>query len=616
MAFGLLVAASGLPGASNAYGATTVAPSEAGNVVRDDAVTITVSEGAFNFTRSLATSNFTRQSPLGLTSSCKGDNPAGTNNSPRSLLTVTGPGSVGVILSGTSPARDTSIAGALASPSYPVLNPQPAPGNSNYRGDVPPTSSVPSRGWSAPLSLVGRPAGTYTITTTTQNMVKTGSAACTIGTPVSNGSGGFTNAAPTLGPVVETSTFVYRPWQHSFVDVFGGGSVKMNVVPAELRQTVSGQSGAIISGGQSYFALPAGSFVSLPPDPSTCVADPAGCVPVVATECIPSAGCVPRIVIVNYEDTTQKILGFFDLETKAFISVSTVGTTTRVMASLGTAQDALYRDLLSQLGAAAAEQGIDLARLLATTVRVSDGTNLLRLSLLNGLQLSTAAGPAGVQIESDATVQAGIILNIYAKLGGTCTATAGDSDPSSAAPDRYTHSGDAGYTVQRSDYLPEVPRVGPLGALVGGPVYHITGDFVGAGSTIVNTGAAVIGLDSAAGEPNGYPVWVQPFVSSPMHVTSARTMDFLGTATWSASETPIPILGCLTVDFLLGAGVALYNNPLPVGFGSIGLWDPAAPEVAALIAQINSAVAGAVNQVASDPTVASTLEQVVALLPV
>lgn len=275
---GLLAGALGLSSLAGAHAATTISPVEPGNVVRDDSVSISVNPGAFTFTRSSATAVFTRQSPL-LGGSCKGDNPAGTNNSPRSMVAVTGPGTVGVVLSATSPARDTSIAGALASPPYPVLSPQPAPGNSNYLGDVPPTATVPSRGWSATLNLAGRPAGIYSITTTTQNMVKTGTAACMIGTAVSNGSGGFTNAAPVLGPVTGTSTFEYRPWQHRFVDVFGGGTVKLNVTPAELRQTVGGQSGAIIPGNQTFYAMPDGSAVALPADPAGCAGNPAACLP-------------------------------------------------------------------------------------------------------------------------------------------------------------------------------------------------------------------------------------------------------------------------------------------------------------------------------------------------
>jgi hypothetical protein len=131
----------------------------------------------------------------------------------------------------------------------------------------------------------------------------------------------------------------------------------------------------------------------------------------------------------------------------------------------------------------------------------------------------------------------------------------------------------------------------------------------------VNTASAVIGVDTAADEPNGLPVWIQPFISTPSHVTNPRTMDFLGTATWSASETPIGTIGCTTIDFMLGAGVALYNNPLPIGFGTLPIWDPTSPEVAALIDQIDAAVQALVDGVTSDPTVAALLEQITGQLP-
>ena len=98
-------------------------------------------------------------------------------------------------------------------------------------------------------------------------------------------------------------------------------------------------------------------------------------------------------------------------------------------------------------------------------------------------------------------------------------------------------------------------------------------------------------------------------------MTAAREMDFLGTATWSASETNLGALGCLTVDFMLGAGVALYNNPLPVGFGTLPIWDPQNPAVADLMAQINAAIQGVADQVGSNPTVNDVLQQILDALP-
>jgi hypothetical protein len=204
---------------------------------------------------------------------------------------------------------------------------------------------------------------------------------------------------------------------------------------------------------------------------------------------------------------------------------------------------------------------------------------------------------------------------VYSSLRLSGPACVASSASSSTAPMRYTRGEDNGYTVERSDWLPSVPAAGPLGAIAGGPVYHITGKFDGATKPLVNESAAVIGVDTAADEPNGYPAWVSPFVSG-LHMTSARTMDFLGTATWSASESPVAGLGCMVVDFMLGTGVAVYNNPLPVGLGTLtsGLMTPN-PQAAELIGQINDAVTGVVDKVASDPTVDALLGQVLGLLP-
>ena len=610
--------------AMTAGAATVVSPTEPGTppFTRSDTVTFTVNPVAALWTRSLSTSNFTRA--LILTASCVGDNPAGTNNSPRTTVKVTGPGGE-VITDKTSPVLNRALIGG-ASAGYPELNPQPAPSNTNSRGGSygsttpgAPAASNLTRPWVVTADLAGKPAGIYTVTTTTQNMVKTGLGACTVGTPNQTSDTTFGNQV-TLGPIVETSTFEYRPWQHSFNDLFGAGNVKMNVTPPEFQQTIGTQSGAVHSDPtrMQFYAVPSGDFVALPSDPSACGENPASCLPPTSTACDPAAGCTPRIVIVDYEQyPTEQLHGYFDLETGAFIAYSTINGTTRVLLSLGREQDALYRDLLSQLAAAAAQQGIDLPTLLATKVRLRTGAQELSISLLQGLQIAPAPGkPAGVQIVSDFTAQAGLILDVYAGISPVaCVSRSGDSNPATPAPDRYAPSVDVGYTVEKSDLLPDVPRVGAVGALVGGPSYHITGDFVGAGSTLANTAAAVIGVDTAADEPNGYPVWIEPFVSTPTHVTAPKTMDFLGTATWSASETNLGALGCLSVNFMLGAGVALYNNPLPVGFGTLPIWDPAAPEVASLIDQIDAAVAELLGGVTSDPTVAALLEQITGSLP-
>jgi len=635
-----IVSAVGLAGAICAgiasAATSTITPTYAGSppVVRDTSVTITTNPLARMFNRSTATANWAVTAPVtsGLGLGCRGDTgaigTAGTgNNTPRTGLKVTGPGAI-TLLNTLSPVIDASIAGAIGG--YPVVTPQPAPSATNYRGGVPaasPNNLTQTRPWVNTVNLAGQPAGIYTVVTTSQNMTKQGTGACTIATAVPG-----TNAAAVAGLVTETQTFEYRPWQRVFTDVFNNGGINVNITPREFQPIIAATpgfpqaTGAIVNGTpktQQFYTLPAGTFYLLPTDPAGCADDPTSCLPAAAVGgCEPSAGCKPRLMIINsnaVNPTTgvgQEIKGVFDLDTLAYVAYVRIGKQTRVQVSLGTATDAFYKNLLNQLAGQAAAQGIDLFHILATTVRVRTGTAEVKLSLLNGLQIDPKKAKAGVQIVSDYSAQAGLILNIYAALGGpVCATNVGDSSPTTAAPDRYTHLADAGYTVEKSDLLPEVPRVGPAGALVGGPIYHIEGDFVGTAPALVNTSTAVIGVDTAADEPNGYPIWVEPFLSTPAHTTVARTMDFIGTATWSASETPVTGVGCLTVDFLLGAGVAIYNNPLPIGFGDIPIWDPQSPEVQALMAQINAAVQDAVNQVTGNPTVNDLLTQITDALP-
>ena len=124
----------------------------------------------------------------------------------------------------------------------------------------------------------------------------------------------------------------------------------------------------------------------------------------------------------------------------------------------------------------------------------------------------------------------------------------------------------------------------------------------------------MIGVDTAADEPNGYPVWISPFISG-IHAGAPKTMDFLGTATWSASESPI-LAGCLVVDFMLGTGVAIYDNPLPVGLGTlIDAVGTPSPELEALQASVDTAVQGVLDQVTSNPAVDSLLTDLLGALP-
>jgi hypothetical protein len=327
--------------------------------------------------------------------------------------------------------------------------------------------------------------------------------------------------------------------------------------------------------------------------------------------CDPADGCTPRIMTINEIDGAQKLQGTFDLQTKAFIARANMGGVGKLLVSTGTENDALIGQLLAKLVAGAAVRGIDLQSLLDTEVRLANGHNELDITLLQGLQLAPSSAK-GVQIVSDTTVQAGLIFDLYFDLrGGTSCTNLSASNTSS--PPRFASTVGYGYTVQKSDILPSIPSVGPLGTIASGPLFHITGKF--ADKPLANIASAVIGLDSAANEPNGYPVWVEPFLSTG-HVNSPKTMDFLGTATWSASQRNIPFVGCLLTDTMLGTGVALYNNPLPVGFGTLlsKLYQPSAASEK-LLNEINAAVQQVVNTAGTNPTVVSLLNQLLGALP-
>ena len=615
-----------------ANAATTVdatEPGPNGPVVRGTSVTVTVDSAALMFYRSGSVANvgnvaYTAQSLSGLKGLklanrlCVGDNPTGTNNSPRTTVKVTGPTNV-VIASAISPARDVSLFGSGA-----PLATQPVPNNTNYRGDY--TGGATGHGFSLPVDLTGKPAGVYTVTTTHQAMTKsdsTGSGgvqgACIMGVPNPNTG----NKTVIAGPVTTTTTFEYRPWHDTFKDVFGKGTVNANQNPAEFQFTVDGKASPIYAGtanSMKFYSLPSASSFPLPGDPQGCVDDPSSCLPSGALQCDPSAGCTPRVMLINrplQNATEPSLVGVFDLQTKAFVAHAANGGTVRTLMSLGTTQDALYKSTLDKLAAAAAAKGIDLATLLGTKVGVTSNGQTLSLSLLDAMQIDPTGKPGGVQIYTDTTVLAGIILNVYVNLSSnTCVSKTASNAGYTAVPktDRFTRGLPDGYTVTRSDLLPAVPATGPLGAIAGGPVYHILGKFASGATS--NVTSSVLGLDTAADAPGGYPVWIEPFVASG-HSTAARSLDFMGTATWTASETSLGSLGCLSINFMLGTGVAVLNNPFPA-YGLSTIFDPLAkpsPAGEKLTDAVNAAVGQAVGQATADPTVSALLAQLTALLP-
>lgn len=622
LAVGLLSATLSAVVAAPAQAATTVSPTEDGvpPVVRESSVTIDVDRTAMIYYRGSSSAAFAPQSnvtvSLGI-GGCVGDNPNGTNNSPRTIVEVTGP-SGDVISSVTSPARALGLGALATSPTNKPL-PDGAPSNSAYRGDFP--ESGAHHGLRTTLDLAGKPAGTYTVKTRNINKVKTGLfGACATGTPVSNGNGGFTNAAPVAGEQVQTQTFEYRPWQHTFTDVLGAGTVSLNTAPAETAFTIGAKRSPVLSGErytQTAFALPTESSFALPTNPTACLTNLASCLPPTATACDPGAGCDPRLVVVSRDprgSDTDNVKGVFDLETKAFVAYVSTGGSTRTLMSLGTDNDAVYDGVLGQLAAAAKAQGVDLMSILGTKVSVGDAKNRTSLSLLNGLQIDPDETEGGVQLSTDASVQAGVIVHVYSTLrldGPACVRT---SASSAAGDRRYTKGEPTGYDVTTVDGVPALPKLGALGALVGGPVHLVRGTF--GSNALVNTASAVVGADTAPGAPNGSPLWVNP-LSGGIHVEKPRTMEFIGTGTWSASEAPLGALGgCITIDLLLGTGVAVFDNPLSVGLKN--LTDPVtqpSPEAAKLGQAVTDAVEQVTDGATTLPVVSDALTNLVGALP-
>lgn len=624
------LAASALAILGPATATTTVSGGDPGTnppVVRDSSATIKSDNGALTYFRSGTVANvgnvaYAAQSLNGMKGlalanrACRGDN-GGANGTPTQKITVTDPNNA-VVATTTSPVRDISLFGSGA-PS----NPQPVPSATNYRGDFSP--ALATSGQSLTVSLTGKPSGLYTVTTVTSNVTRqlstgTGGSlgACVVGVP----NPATSNKTVIPGPVTTTTTFEYRPWQETFTDVFGNGMVQANVTPRENKFKVGTASTPIYAGtpqNTTFYALPSGSSFSLPSDPAACAADPASCLPSTAVQCDPGPGCTPRLMIINEPagkapTAPNGLVGAFDLDTQAFIALAKVGATQRVLSSLGTQLDSTYHDTLTKFAANAAAHGVNLNTLLATKVTVNNGQYATSLSLLDALQIDPSNAHGGIHITSDATAQAGLILDIYADIVPNSCVSRPAVTNTSATP-RFTPSVPYGYTVEKSDVLPNVPAAGPLGTIAGGPLFHITGKFRKASEgALVDTASAVLGADTAANEPNGYPVWLEPFVAAGA-VATPHTMDFIGTATWSATESNV-LGSCLLVDFMLGTGVAVFNNPLPVGLGTLfgPLYKPS-PAGQQLNSAISAAIAQATGPVTTNPTVAALLAQLLGALP-
>lgn len=428
--------------------------------------------------------------------------------------------------------------------------------------------------------------------------------------------------AQCIGTAVTRSQFTveYRPWQHTFRDILSTGSVSMNTIGArEFSYKVKDKSSdAVIDGTSSMTLYELGDPASFtfPSDPTVCTTNPQSCLPPTVKQCANTGPCNARLVVVDYQPNVSppnKLIGIFDLQTKAFVASASAKGTTRILASLGTQLDA---ELLAVLGSTVASlqsaSGVDIANLLATQVRLrmtgpdgNEASVFISLGELLTIVQGPPTGPNGINVLAPFSVNAGYVF--HQVLG---VSPASDT----AKP----------YTVTESQLVPSVPlplavpAAPPLLVVEpGGTLKHIEGNYPSAtnvpiGSHSVGASALANNLDTAPNEPSGLPAWL-PVLSKGATVPDSD-MDFIGHALVIAnSVTPLGSAGNLKVGFVLGFGATIFGkNPLPIGFGNLPLiWDPQDPAVQSLIAQINSTVSGAI----ADPAVQDLLAQVLGAVP-
>jgi hypothetical protein len=453
---------------------------------------------------------------------------------------------------------------------------------------------------STTFDLTDRPHGVYEVTTKVVDRRRDSSSLPCVAVPKPD----------------EVQHFEFRPWQQVFTDVLGNGRVQFNLTPvAESAQALGTTNGDIVAGGITTYGLPDGSGFVLPSDPAACGADPASCLPASAYPCDVEAGCVPRIVVIHRSSPTEALSGVFDLDTRAFIAAGRIGGTYRTLLSLGSDADGYYRDTLEQIAAAATAQGIDLGTILATTVRLRTGASETRLSLLNGLQIDPTTAGGGIQIVSDFSANAGIVfylgIGTAPKVDGACPASGSSAD---GADGYVPPPGAAGLKAARLPIdlpalpdvpLPALPVAGAPTSLPVGDVFHV--ETVG---SLAGVFATVIGASTEEDAPTGLPVWVAPVDGVPL-VESPERFEFLGTGSWSSTYNDL-VITCLNTSTVIGVGVALVNNPLPLGLGDlVRNTNPlVAPVLRAVMAQVNLAVGELTGELTANPTVQGLLEQV------
>lgn len=475
--------------------------------------------------------------------------------------------------------------------------------------------------FSTTWDTTGAQPGLYRIKSIVNDRAKIGSASSQTCTPDTN-------------VVLSDFTVEFRPWQHAnFNDFLGHGNVRFNTNPRELQFTVDGSASPIIGASSqemSFFASPE-TLSLLPSDPAACASDPLSCLPADVTACEPSAGCVPRFVVVNRKGD-DALLGLFDISTGAFAASATTGGKSRLLVSAGSELDPTIADLLDESAAnLEALTGIDLLALLSTTVEIralagSGQMQTYEIGVLRGLQITKSISVDGVyngiDLKAPYIVNAGFLFfqrSAGLRPAGTqvekLTVTKSPLVPN--LPTLFSTpigSGSADILAPIPVPAPVSDITGPLLLVGGGPLVNIYGDFPdGTGSyTAGNGGINGPNVDTHPNAPSGLPAWIPGFDSATMAVEGP--IDFVGHAALYLELDPIDLgpFGVLDLGaYLLGQGVTVFgDSPLPT-LGSLPLlWDTENPAAA----QLNEITSGLALNLLTNPAVGSVLTAALSLL--
>ncbi|WP_354698994.1 hypothetical protein DSM112329_04694 [Paraconexibacter sp. AEG42_29] len=367
-----------------------------------------------------------------------------------------------------------------------------------------------------------------------------------------------TTATPNPDVLVSTVKFEYRPWEQRFRDTLQtSGGIDFNLNSSrEFQLTLRGNRQSVVRNAPEAYTvvkLPSDAGLLLPADPSVCADDIAACLPPTPPACAENpAACTDRLVVLSYGSSTEEVIGFFDLKTRAFVAYVKVGNSVAVLKSAGDL-DAQVLALKQQLIAAAAPLGIDAARISAMKLSsVSDGGTQTALSLDEGLEQLAGTGMVnGATVQGAPSAQAGVIVHTI--LGGYQGTAAG--------PYKVTGT----LTTPATPGLPALPAL-PAPLTTYGPLIEGLIGTSGIGARQVSasryTGGRHVYALAAGVEPTN-PKLV--YIPTDVATISDSSIDFVG-APLSVTQGGVCNAqgACVGVAFFVGAGGAVYDSPVAI----------------------------------------------------